>query len=473
MRAVAEGRTYRFEPLQRGGLLLGLSAGQLGLVAGSVLVAFVAVKELPGVAGWGSATAAVGLAGASCRPVLGRSPLQWAEVACSYLLRPKRQILAPPVAVMNGRTRVTTRRGAEKTFAAGVYLQEAVLPHMGPVGVLTDERSGTAAALLRARGGPFCLLDEPAKQLRTAAWAGLLESVANQRSAVAALQWCQRAVPVAGRPLRRPQPPDEGEPLLSSGSRAPAGLPDETGFRSWHHETFLVVALRAPSRRRLVPRETAVALGNELAALRSQLHAMGIACDGPLDARGCAAAIGASLVPGLGRHSAAHPWPLSTEEHWSEVRADGYWHRVYWVAEWPRAGVGPDFLSPLLVARAQRCFSVVMAPVPPERAARDAESSRTAQLADAKLRAQGGFLETARQRRRAEAVQSREAELADGRGSYRFAGYVAVSAPSMAELDRCCGELERSAGAAQLCLRPLYGQQREGLSWALPFGRGV
>ena len=133
----------------------------------------------------------------------------------------------------------------------------------------------------------------------------------------------------------------------------------------------------------------------------------------------------------------------------------------------------PDFLSPLLIGTGRRSISVVMAPVPPERAQRDTESSRTSQVADAQLRAQGGFLETARQRRKSEALEGREAELANGRGVFELAGYVTVSAGERTELDAACSELERAAGAAKLSLRRLFGQQREALTWALPFGRGL
>ena len=212
---------------------------------------------------------------------------------------------------------------------------------------------------------------------------------------------------------------------------------------------------------------------NEVRALRTQMRNVGLVCQGVLDGQGAAAALGGFLLPDLARHPAAHPWPLAVEEHWADVHADLSWHRTYWVAEWPRSRVGPDFLSPLLVGTGRRSFSVVMAPVPPERAVRDAESSRTAQLADAQLRAQGGFLETAQQRRRAEALEGRETELADGRGSFELAGYVSVSADDKPGLDEACAELERAAGAAKLCLRPLFGQQKEALTWALPFGRGL
>ena len=97
---------------------------------------------------------------------------------------------------------------------------------------------------------------------------------------------------------------------------------------------------------------------------------------------------------------------------------------------------------------------MVMAPVPPERAARDAESSRTAQVADAQLRTQGGFLQTARQRRQSEALEGRETELADGRGAFLLAGYVTVSGADKPALEEASSELERAAGRGQTLPAP-------------------
>ena len=463
---------YRFEPLPRGGLMLGLSAGQLGLVGASVLLAFVLVATLRGAPGFIAAATSVCLGLASCRSIAGRGPLQWAGIASSFVTRRKVRVAAPPGAPCGLATRVSWLSLPAKTFVDGTHLAE--LPaafDQAPIGVLLDERSGTAAAVLRTRSGAFCLLDAEEKERRLASWAAVLESLANQSSSLVRLQWCQRSLRGNGSELR--------DHLRSSGcSSSPAlqgheALLESAEARSWCHEALVVVSVRAQVRRRRLQEHAEEALLNEVASLRSQLHSAGIACDGPLDAASTAVAVCAPLFPHLDRRSSAYPWPLATEEHWAEIRADGYWHRTYWVAEWPRSRVGPDFLSPLLVGRGRRCFSLVMAPVPPERAARDAESSRTSQLADAQLRAQGGFLETARQRRRAEAVEGREVELADGRGTFRFAGYVAVSDVGIGDLERAAAELERAAAAARLCLRPLYGQQKEALSWVLPFGRGL
>ena len=238
-------------------------------------------------------------------------------------------------------------------------------------------------------------------------------------------------------------------------------------FWSFRYDAADVTGIAGPTA------EGAETLRNQVRAIRAQMRSAGFVCEGVLDAAGAATAIGGFLVAGLNQNPGAFPWPLAVEEHWSEVRTEGCWHRTFWVAEWPRSRIGPDFLSPLLVGTARRSVSVVMAPIPPERAARDAESSRTAEVADAQLRAQGGFLQTARQRRQSEALEGRETELADGRGAFELAGYITVSASDKPGLEEAASELERAAGAAKLSLRPLYGQQKEALGWALPFGRGI
>lgn len=494
---MAEGAHYRFEPLQRRGVLLGLGVGQLAVLGGALVVALLLVKTWPGTAGGVGALAALGTGGLLCRPVSGRTPLQWSRIAGSFGSRPRsstapvpgsanvapvpgRGDIAPvpgsaPTARILGRgdiSRAPVRRLPARLFVPGLYLSEVPAEDGGgAIGALVDERAGTVAAIVRAQGTSFCLLDDTDKERKLAAWAGVLESLSNQRSALVRLQWCQRALPGDGHALlahlRRAGHPDR------PGYAGHMELLEKAGPQSLRHETLLVVVVRARSRHGRPGAEGAAALRNEVRALRTQMRNVGLVCQGVLDERGAAAALGGFLLPDLVRHPGAHPWPLAVEEHWAEVHAELSWHRTYWVAEWPRSRVGPDFLSPLLVGMGRRCFSVVMAPVPPERAVRDAESSRTAQVADAQLRAQGGFLETAQQRRRAEALEGRETELADGRGSFELAGYVSVSADDKPGLDEACAQLERGAGAAKLCLRPLFGQQKEALTWALPFGRGL
>ena len=80
---------------------------------------------------------------------------------------------------------------------------------------------------------------------------------------------------------------------------------------------------------------------------------------------------------------------------------------------------------------------------------------------------------TARIRRQQQAAARREEELADGHAEMRFAGYVTVSAPSAAELERIATEVEHAAALSRLELQRLYGEQDAGFTFTLPLGRGL
>jgi hypothetical protein len=167
------------------------------------------------------------------------------------------------------------------------------------------------------------------------------------------------------------------------------------------------------------------------------------------------------------------PWPMGLGARWDSVHTDGMWHAVYWVSEWPRVDVLPDFLGPLLFAPLRRTLSVVMEPVDPVRAARQVAQARTAGLADGELRRRNGFLTSARHTRERESVDDRDVELADGHAQFRFSGYVGVSAPDESELTAACAALEQAVGQSRLEVRRLYGQQDAALLCLLPLGRGL
>jgi hypothetical protein len=165
---------------------------------------------------------------------------------------------------------------------------------------------------------------------------------------------------------------------------------------------------------------------------------------------------------------------MATSTEWGRVRVDGTWHVTYWVAEWPRTDVCPDFLAPvLLMSDVRRTVSVVMEPVGPLRAARQVEQARTADIADGELRRRGGFLDTARRRREEETLARREVELADGHGQFRFSAYVTVTVSSPEQLHEACGRIEQAAAHAGLEMRVCYGDQLAAFTCTLPLGRGL
>ena len=102
----------------------------------------------------------------------------------------------------------------------------------------------------------------------------------------------------------------------------------------------------------------------ELVALQRQLQAADVTVDGVLGPEALASVCreaGSALFAAAGpersgrgrvrtRWSRRRPgpgrWPWRPT--WDAVRTDGTWHTTYWIAEWPRVEVTPDFLGPLL-----------------------------------------------------------------------------------------------------------------------------
>lgn len=478
---MGEPARYVFDPLDRRGLVAGLRTGQLAVLGVGLVLATAALRAAPD--GLGIALAFVVVAPAAAAafvPVGGQTLEQWA-----------------PVVVRRG-LRVATRAGAERAASprrpgrprlppmpramAHVSIHEVVEPLGPPVAIIRDQRQRTLSAVVGVRGRSFALLDAPDKARRLAAWSSVLAGLAREDGPVRSLQWVERTLPgdgaALGRHLETARVLGPDDPRVTSYRELVA----EAGPLGQDHECFVVLSIR--DRRR----DSQAVLLRELRLLRGQLRTAEIDVVGCLGARALAAAWRTGFDPwaraALDSRAAAHPdldgvavsagLPVAIDESWSALRTDDTWHATFWVAEWPRVEVGPDFLAPLLLhTEVQRSVSVIMGPLPPSAGIREVEAARTAQVADETLRQRAGFLSTARRMREAEGAARREAELSDGHASYRFSGYVTVSARTAEELDEACGQVVQSGHQCRLELRRLHGVQDLAFTWTLPLGRGL
>jgi hypothetical protein len=451
-----EAPRYQLGPRSRRGLVAGWRGGQLASVAAGLLAGVLLLRSVGGAAGGLLAFAAIAASVAFATwPVAGRSAEQWAPVVISHVAR---QAGAPK------RT-----RGALSTLE----LDEVPARHSGRrIGVVVDSAASTWTAAVRVGGSGFALGDEHDRARRVAAWSGVLAAVAREGGSLHRLQWVARCLPGTFEDPPAPQAAaDHGIAISSYRSLLERARPV-----LWSHEVLVAVTVRGsagPGRRR--SGAAAERLVAELAALERRCASAGLEVGGVMSQSCLADTIRkSSAVAGAPSGVAdSWPWPLGVEAGWSSIRTDATWHAVYWIAEWPRTGVGSGFLLPLLLEGGlRRTISVTMEPVAPLRAARRAEHDRTSGAADAELRRRHGFALTARTRHEHDATTRREAELAEGHAAFRFTGYLAVTAEDEAALGTACGRLEQSAAQAQLELHRLYGAQEEALTCTLPTGRG-
>jgi hypothetical protein len=389
-------------------------------------------------------------------PLAGRSAEQWTPVVASYLARR-----------LGGPRR---RRGP----LSGLELEE--IPDGvvgGPVGIVVDRATRTWTAAMRVGGSGFALGDDLERSRKIAAWAAVLAASAREGGSLHRLQWTARCLPARfENDLPLSDASDRG-----IASRSYRSLLERARPLLWRHEVIVAVSVRSTAgpRRRGV-QDASRRLTAELRALERRCLTAGLEVDGFLSSGALASMIrSASQTAPLDDEAAdgGSPFPLEIEESWSSLRTDATWHALYWIADWPRSGIGTGFLLPLMLESGlRRTLAVVMAPVSPLRAVRRAEHDRTSGAADAELRQRHGFAVTARARHEHEATTRRETELAEGHSAFRFTGYLAVTADDPDALAVACGRLEQIAAQAQLELHRMFGAQQEAYTCILPTGRG-
>jgi hypothetical protein len=505
---------YRFSPLERRGVIAGWRGGQIASVAAGLSIGVVAIRSRPSPAGVVVALAAAGLGVAvAFWPVAGRTPEQWLPLVTRWLgsatTNGRRQLAPGPGRghlASGGRllpqwTGPTARR---RSVFDGVRVVGAPLgsDRAAPeVGMVVDGPGRTATAVLRVRGHSFALLGPGDQDSRIASWARVLSSLAREGSEVHRVQWVESCLPDDGGAVRRHLADHAVLDAGSPAARSYRALVEESSPVTRRHRVLMALSIHTARSARSVRHSgggligTGHVLAREVLSLERALEVADITVDGVLGPAALARAIGeasarasavgeeppgsgAGVPPGAGAHPGADraphwPWPMAMETSWDAVRTDASWHTTYWIAEWPRTEVTPDFLGPMLFSPLRRSISVTMEPVSPSRAARQVAQARTADLADGELRRRGGFLVTARHRREKESVEDRDVELAEGHAQYRFSGYVTVTADSRAELTSACAAAEQAAGQAGIELRLLYGAQDLAFTCSLPLGRGL
>jgi len=492
---------YRFPALERRGVIAGWRGGQVGAVAVGLVLAVLSVRSRPSLPGVALALLVVGTSVAvAFWPVAGRTGEQWLPVLARWAWAGAagHRVVTDPGPATGMRLRTDPGNGPPQIAPGGspprrtpvsvfdgLHLVASSTAGDGTddMGVVVDDRARTVTAVLSVRGHSFALSGPGEQDARVAAWARVLASLAREGSTVHRLQWVESCVPDDGRAVRTYLDDHVVLDADTAAVRSYRALLDEAAPVTRRHRVLVAVTVHRARAARAVRGAGGgldgvhVVLAREVAAVERSLAAADLVVEGVLGRSALGAALGEALGPAPGVDTPVprtpEPWPMGVGAGWDTVRTDGAWHAVYWISEWPRVDVLPDFLGPLLFAPLRRTLSVVMEPVDPVRAARQVAQARTAGMADGELRRRNGFLTSARHTRERQSVDERDQELADGHAQFRFSGYVGVTAGSAAELSAAGAALEQAAGQSRLEVRRLFGQQDAALLCVLPLGRGL
>ncbi len=474
----------RFGRLERRGVLLGLSAGQLATVSGA-LVVLVTVEYTAGAAGvLISSPFWLGLGLLALMSVGGRPVGAWVPLGGHWAYRRAVRattFLARPMKV--GRPAELAVPGL-----GGLVVVETPGTRAG---LIVDRRARTVTGVIEVTGRGFVLDDPDTQGRRVAGWGRVLAGLC-QQPAIIRVQLLHRVLPGGGAGVRAWWSAN-GLDSADWAAKVVADLVADAEANTYRHETLLAVALRPPrGAGRMLPPADARTIERQLAAVSQALAAADLNVGGWADLVRLRQVIRASFDPtGAAHASPARELPVADlrdlgggtpvvgpmgmVEQWDRVRTDSAWHAVYWIAEWPRSETHPGFLHPILLAPGvRRAFTIVAEPLPIGRALREIRRAKVGHVADAAQRARIGQVEQEATRAEVDDLTRREQDLAAGHGDLRFAGLLTVTAPTSEELDGACGATETAAAQAMCELRRLVGEQAAAhVAATLPLARGL
>jgi len=463
--------SVRFGRLERRGVLLGLDAGQLTVLAVALVVLVVAEYGAGALGVAVTAPVWATLAAIALVSVAGKPVTRWLPIVGQWVLRRvfrATRYVARPL-------RVT---GPESLPGFPGRLTIAASPTTGAA-LVFDRRAGTVTGILELTGRGFLLEDPGSQDLRVNGWGRVLASLCQQPEIVR-IQLLHRSSADGAAGVRRWW----AEQALADvpwASRLVADLLAESTTLTERRDCFLAVAVRVPRGSRYLNAAAVNSAEQHLAAITDSLVAAEIDVRSVVTPARLRRVLRTAYDPMAaldGPHKETGDGlvgPMGVAEFWDCVRTDSAHHAVYWVAEWPRSDVHPGFLQPLLLTPgARRAFTLIAEPLSAAAALREIRRAKVEHTADAAQRARIGRLEDASTRAEADDLLRREQDLVGGHGDLRFAGLITVSADSRAELEAACRATAAAAAQAMCELRLLVGQQGQAhAAAALPLARGL
>lgn len=472
--------SYRLEPRDGAGLLLGLEAVPCVLLGTGLLLAALAVTAGMPIASAGviAAVTAVGAVGR----FRGMPLWEWLVLGTRWTATSRHR---------NWRTTLWSELATTASvppFLSHVGLRELRSPH-GPMGAITNRAEDSLTVVVPVTGGEFLLSDAPDQAHLLARWGDVLAQFATEHGGVAHLSWSDLAHP-SGLDQHRcwladqtthPNNLERSQAALASYDE----LIDQAPARAMCHDVVITLTVdrrhlgtgrggSGPLTTRL-ERATLTALD----ILTRSLDAAGLHPAPPLQRHQLTDLLRARMRPtphqaGPSTHSqqrlAGHG-PMAVTTAWDHVRIDSSVQRTWWIGDWPRHPVGPAWLEPFLsVSGLTRTVTVVLAPVPAHQSRRRIERELIKLDSDAVTKEDKGRRVDARHRRATQALLDREEQIVAGHPEIAYLGLVTLTAVDLDTLDAHSDLLEQEARASGIDLRVLYA--RQDLAWAasLPLG---
>lgn len=477
--------TAAFPRRPRPGILMGLRFGQIALLGVAVVVGVLALftGTFPGPArglAFGATGALILLAVAQ---VDGRPAYAWLAVRSGHAVRTLRGDTAIHRPVLRTRK---LRPGAAITGSTGLLPGRAAaitVREVDGVAYLLQPRDGTVTAVIEVTSPEFLLRDPVDRNARVAGWGRIL-AAATRTGAIRQVHLLERSIPDDGTALtdytREHLTTDSQQLTLAD---AYTDLVWELRGGADRHESYLAVTVDLTAARagrdRKDPTVVARVWQQEFAVLRRLMPSAGLDVVRSLDSNGIARLVRTGYDPSavlrLPRDcelELSDAGPVGGRDAWDHLQADGAFHAVLWVAEWPRAHVAADVLWPIVFpSGVQRTLSLLYRPFTRAQSEAAIRAKHSEIIQSSWLKDKLGRVETLADSKELDDVLARESELLAGHGEVGLVGMITVTAGTLPDLDDAVATVHAAATQASMDVRRLYGQQLQAFTAAaLPLG---
>lgn len=480
-------RTYRLEPLDSSGIFLGLGAVQCVLLGGGIAlgVATLTAGALLPLA----AAPVIAAAVVSFTRVGGHATWEWVPLLIGWVwsrLRRGRRWAAPLPLWSTIEGPAPMPPCLDGLDIVGIDWRAAV-----SLGAVRDRHRQTLTAVVPVSGPQFVVEPRGEQERLLAGWGDLLGQYAVEHGVVAHLSWSDLA-----------QPSGVSDHIAWLGSEE-RGAPNQAASASYsellevgttsaiNHEALVTITvtrdrlLRHRAGKGGADEQLRRALVTSVEALLRGLRSADLAASDPLDPAGLQRLIrsridpvGARSRPRKGRLverlalvGSPTAGPLALETDWRHLRADGAFHRTWWIGTWPRLAVPPAWLEPFLSGGGiTRSMTVYFQPVSTHQSRRRIERDLVKLESDAVTKEEKGRRIDARHRRATQVLLDREEELVAGYPEVGYAGLVTVSARTLDDLEEHSEIIEQLARENGMDLRVLDARQDLGWAAVLPLG---
>lgn len=468
--------SVRFARRSTRGLLLGFSTPRVTVVGVAAAVAVAGFFAGGTMAIVVSALVWAPLATSAFVRAAGRPVIEWAGTAIHFGARRL-------TSQSQFRAKVETTRPAGTLGlpgdAASIRLH---IDRLSGTAMIHDPHRRTLTAVVLVSHPAFVLLDDPDRSLRVSRWGRVIAYLA-QSGTCAAVQVLEATIP---DPARSQSDWWEHNGSHDGGWAAAQyeTLLEQVRLDSSSHRTTISLSLDLRRAGRAIRaaghgiRGAAEVLRGDMACLTDALRQAGLRPVGWLGEAELAAGVRQAFDPAVQIDPSSdpadrRPGPLAVSESWQRLRHDSGWSSVLWVSEWPRIGVPPDFLHPLVFAPGvRRTLSITARPLPTEAALRQIRREKTGAVADSVQKARVGQLADLSDSQEYDDLLARERSVIAGHADVEFTGLVTVTAATVEGLDAAVATISRAAAQASCEVRPLYGHQMQGfIAGALPLAR--